>query len=279
MNWMDNLERKYGKYAIRNITRYMALISIIGSIFLSMIGEEIIYKCAFFMPYILRGQVWRLITWVFYPTSEFGFLGILFIICLVMLGNSLESYFGSFRMNMYFFTGILLNIIGGVIIYFVLNINVYLSLYHILFGLYLMLGIFMPDSVILVSFVFPVKMKWLLYFYAATMGYDVYTNFATGFESGVALSTELILSLVNLAIFVYFCKSSGRKQRKRRKEYSNQFSSPRPGSGITQHKCCICGRTEKDAPNLVFRYCSKCDGGREYCQEHLFTHEHFKINN
>ena len=36
----------------------------------------------------------------------------------------------------------------------------------------------------------------------------------------------------------------------------------------------LCGRTELDDPTLTFRYCSKCSGNKEYCQEHLFTHEH-----
>ena len=30
--------------------------------------------------------------------------------------------------------------------------------------------------------------------------------------------------------------------------------------------------------NLTFRYCSKCNGNFEYCQEHLFTHEHVVDN-
>ena len=43
-----------------------------------------------------------------------------------------------------------------------------------------------------------------------------------------------------------------------------------------QHKCAICGRTDEDDENLEFRFCSKCEGNYEYCQNHLFTHEHVK---
>jgi hypothetical protein len=42
------------------------------------------------------------------------------------------------------------------------------------------------------------------------------------------------------------------------------------------HRCAICGRTNLDNPDLEFRYCSKCEGGMEYCQDHLFTHVHVK---
>ena len=40
------------------------------------------------------------------------------------------------------------------------------------------------------------------------------------------------------------------------------------------HKCAICGRTDITHPDLEFRYCSKCSGAYEYCQDHLFTHTH-----
>ena len=64
--------------------------------------------------------------------------------------------------------------------------------------------------------------------------------------------------------------------RSRRQQFKSQMRQPRPGSGITKHKCAICGRTELDDPNLEFRFCSKCDGNYEYCQDHLFTHKHIK---
>ena len=59
--------------------------------------------------------------------------------------------------------------------------------------------------------------------------------------------------------------------------------SRRSASGYTKiypngarHKCTICGRTELDDERLEFRYCSKCEGNHEYCQDHLFTHQHIR---
>ena len=40
--------------------------------------------------------------------------------------------------------------------------------------------------------------------------------------------------------------------------------------------CTTCGKTSKTNPGMEFRFCSRCDGNREYCSEHLFTHEHIK---
>ena len=38
--------------------------------------------------------------------------------------------------------------------------------------------------------------------------------------------------------------------------------------------CAVCGRTDLDDPELVFRFSSKCEGDYEYCQDHLYTHKH-----
>ena len=40
------------------------------------------------------------------------------------------------------------------------------------------------------------------------------------------------------------------------------------------HKCCVCGRTDADYPDLEFRYCSKCAGYRCYCMDHINNHVH-----
>ena len=48
--------------------------------------------------------------------------------------------------------------------------------------------------------------------------------------------------------------------------------------GQARHRCAVCGRTELDGENLEFRYCSKCEGNYEYCQDHLYTHQHVTKN-
>lgn len=55
-----------------------------------------------------------------------------------------------------------------------------------------------------------------------------------------------------------------------------QTSGPYVANGVIVHKCSVCGRTNLTNPDLTFRYCSKCEGNHEYCQEHLFTHVHVK---
>jgi hypothetical protein len=155
-----------------------------------------------------------------------------------------------------------------------------------------MLGLLMPEAEVRLYFVLPIKMKWLMVVYVLSLGYEVFSYFKAGVSLasqlgvskfsgawyvGMMYSAEIIFAILNLFLFVYFCRNHvSHRQKRRQKQFHAQFAQPRPGSGITKHKCAICGRTEKDDPTLTFRYCSKCAGSYEYCQDHLFTHNHVR---
>ena len=87
---------------------------------------------------------------------------------------------------------------------------------------------------------------------------------------------QVIFSLLNLFLFFRMSKIRlSKKQRKTQHEFRKQMASvPKSPVSGARHKCAICGRTELDDPNLTFRFCSKCTGNKEYCQDHLFTHTH-----
>ena len=63
--------------------------------------------------------------------------------------------------------------------------------------------------------------------------------------------------------------------KKKARAYKAKMITPKKKNGA-MHECAVCHRTELDDPELEFRYCSKCDGNYEYCQDHLFTHKHVK---
>ena len=120
--------------------------------------------------------------------------------------------------------------------------------------------------------VYYLELLYELYnYYSFGAAYDV----QLGIMYVIIYGAQIIFALLNLFLFFFFCKIrlTG-KQRKRQKEFREQMRQPRGVANMTKHKCAICGRTEMDDPNLVFRYCSKCTGNKEYCQEHLFTHTH-----
>lgn len=299
MNWMDKLERKIGRYAIPRLDRYMVIGIIIG--YLLMVAGSLTPIFSILLNYlqfdvyaILHGQIWRLVSWILLPPSGLDVFAILFLVCVLMWGNSLEMLLGTFRMNVLLIGGVLVCDIGGILIYAIsypifggilgTGLQINLTTYYILLSMLMAIAICMPDAEVRFWFILPMKMKWMLYLELAYIAYAIISIFvqvkgAAGAGLGVAIvlihCSQMILPLINLTLFFYFMRHHiSRKQKKRKAQFQAQFAEPRPGSGITKHKCAICGRTEKDDPNLTFRYCSKCAGNREYCQEHLFTHTH-----
>ena len=139
-----------------------------------------------------------------------------------------------------------------------------------------------PEMKILLYFVIPIKMKWMALFYVLIVGWNVVSYVMNG---AWFMALPIVASLLNFIIFFLGTRNLNRynpKEIHRRNQFKRAMGEsktvPFPGNtqGVTKHKCAVCGRTEKDDPNLEFRFCSRCNGNYEYCQDHLFTHEHVK---
>ena len=115
-------------------------------------------------------------------------------------------------------------------------------------------------------------MKWMAVVYAVLIAINL---ILTSWGGRIAI----IMSILNFLIFFLSTRNYRRvspKEIHRKQVFKAQMREPRRGGMVTKHKCAVCGRTELDDPNLEFRFCSKCDGNYEYCQDHLFTHQHIK---
>ncbi len=146
----------------------------------------------------------------------------------------------------------------------------YFNTYYINMSIFLAFAATFPDVSVLLMFIVPIKVKWLGVIYAVMLVFsflqgDFFTKFA------------IASSLLNFVVFFLTSRNMmhlNPKQIHRRQEFKRDIR--RNTSGITKHKCAICGRTEVDSPEMQFRFCSKCDGNYEYCEEHLYTHTHVK---
>ncbi len=284
MNWLNKLERKIGRYAIPNLMIYLIAAYCIGFVLLSTAPGVLDYLVL--SPWhVLHGQVWRLVTWIFMPTDS----NLLFLLIMAMfyyqLGTALERTWGTFRFNVYIFGGILFTVIGAFILYIIYCI-VYgpamteLVSYKIAYGIstsYINMSIFLafavmyPDMQVMLYFIIPIRMKWMALVYGILTLYGfIMTNWAG--------RISIFMALLNFFIFFLSTRNLTRytpHEIRRRQKFRAQMRTP-SGSHVTKHKCAVCGRTELDDPNLEFRFCSKCEGNYEYCNDHLFTHQHIK---
>lgn len=285
MKFIDKLERKFGRFGIPNLTIYMIVCYVIGYA-LMIVNPGILNWLSLEPAYILRGQVWRLVTWVLYPPSTSGVLwfAIAVLFFYYPIGTSLERTIGTFKYTLYIISGVIFTILGAFILYFLLGGNVLVgnvfSTYYISLSTFLAYAMCYPDMQVLLMFIIPVKMKWMAIFYVVIVVYEMIQYIMAG---AWYLVIPIVASLLNFIIFYFGTKDFSRynpKEIHRRNEFRRAMEPQgrmKSGNGsVTKHKCAICGRTELDDPNLEFRFCSRCNGNYEYCQDHLFTHTHVK---
>ena len=155
MNWMYKLEQKYGRYAIYDLHKYFVIAYLIGVV-LNYVSNGVFSEfCAFDAGAIFfQGQVWRLVTWVLCVYHDSGILGLIFILCLMSMGQSLQHVVGAFRMNVYLIGGVLISIVGATLVYFgswlILGfaIPVVLSLYYMLLSMFMALAVCIPEGIV-----------------------------------------------------------------------------------------------------------------------------------
>ena len=279
MNWLDKLERKFGRYAIRNLPLYIVMLYAIGAV-LNILTKGSYYYYVALNPYmILHGQIWRLVSWVLIPPSGLDIFTIIMLLFYYSLGTALERTWGEFRYNVYIFSGILFTVIGAFLLYFIggLQISLYgasiISTYYINLSIFLAFAANYPDMQVLLYFVIPIKIKWMAYLDIAYLAYNFIR--VSGYGAW-AVRMMILVSLLNFIIFFFMTRNykTISPREIHRKQQFKKAVHPKMTPNITKHKCAICGRTENDGDDLEFRFCSKCNGNYEYCQEHLFTHEH-----
>lgn len=281
LNWLDKLERKLGRFAIPNLTVYLLVGYVIGFGIVNLMRDMVGYL-TLEPALILRGQVWRLISWVLIPPTD-NLISLVFLVLLYYsLGTALERTWGSFRYNVYIFSGLLFTVLAVfglyAFYYFRYGVEVPLSAVGLIGTNYITMSIFLafaviyPDMEVMLYFILPIKMKWMALVYVVLAGYD----FING---GIGIRVAIGASLLNFVIFflsTWNYKRFGPREQARKAKFKKQSRPHMTYTNGAHHRCAVCGRTELDDPCLEFRFCSKCNGNYEYCQDHLFTHEHVK---
>lgn len=272
MNLLNKLERKFGRYAIKNLSMYLIILYVAGAV-LSLFSSQIdIYGNYLALnPYmILHGQVWRIFTFLIATPSTNVIFLIFVLLFYYNICRELEYLWGDFRFNLYILTGVVGTILSSFILYFVTG-SPYISMdtYYLNLSLFLAYAACFPEARFYIYGIIPVKAKWL----GIIDGLYLVVCF---FAGGMAVRTMIVVSLMNFLLFFFGTRNYHKYSPKQIKRRNSYIKEVRTSTSATRHRCHVCGRTELDDPNLEFRYCSKCEGNYEYCSDHLYTHTHVK---
>lgn len=189
------------------------------------------------------------------------------------------------------------------------------STYYVSLSIFLGFALTFPDQKMLFMFIIPIRIKYLAIVDIIYLIYDVISSPASMRLPRIIMIVCSLASTIIFFFLTHGTQGMSRSQRQTRRNFrrymngyntgrnsspynSGQNSSPygnsanrgdkidrstfgasqgNPNSGRRPiHRCAVCGRTELDDPNLEFRFCSKCNGNYEYCQDHLYNHKHIQ---
>jgi len=234
------------------------------------------YYLMFDVGQILRGEVWRIITWLFIPMQDNIFFLALSLYFYYFIGSTLEQQWGTPKFTIYYIGGIIFNIIVGTIMWAITGLGFFLSSEYINLSMFFAFAVLFPDMQIMLFFIIPIKVKWIALFDAA------YFILQIVFLPGI-LRLLPVIAILNFLVFCgsdlfSYIKSLGRGRSKQAINFKKAASEARrkTASQPYKHKCSVCGKTDTEYPQLEFRYCSRCEGYHCFCIEHINSHVHFE---
>lgn len=288
-NLRNNFERFCYQNRYKGIPNLMLYVSIASAVVyvLSMMDRSYtLYSLLCFdRAAILQGQIWRLIT---YPLTYGAGSGLLMVaislLCYFSLGRAIENTWGTFRFNLFYFSGILLMDV------FCMIFGGYADAYHLNLTLFLAYATLYPNSQFLFMFIIPVRAWIFALLDLVLVLFDVFTRAYGPFPQNlfplVAIANYLIFfgkDVINIIPVSWQANISRLFRKKPKMAKTGPIPFPTAGSYEASvatpkapytHRCTVCGRTDASDPDLEFRYCSRCDGYFCYCQDHINNHNH-----
>ena len=285
MKKVDLFCYRHPNFGIPNLMLYVVIgnaIVWLFSMFSSLGGSGVSFlEYLYFSPeHILRGQIWRIVTFIIIPENSESILALIFFYFYYMIGRTVEAQWGPGKFTIYFFSGVLLTVIYGFLVYFIFGISIPVSARYIYLSLFFTFATLYPDMQVLLFFIIPIKIKWLAIVNAAFFLYSVVVS------SPFAAKLLPIVAVLN---YLLFCggwlwdavcrlfRKNARQQRQNTVDFKTQVRRMQyeQQSRPYTRRCEVCGRTDTDFPNLEFRYCSRCAGYHCYCMDHINNHRHF----
>ena len=261
MRTIDKLEKKFGRYAIPNLTIYL----IAGqSFFYLMYMTEKLERGATYLSanMLMSGEWWRVFTLPFDPPRSSLIFTLFAWYFFYMLGSALEEHWGAFRYNAYLLLGCAITLAAAFLVPGYPISNAFLA-----GSVFLAFATLFPEFQILLFFVLPVRIKWLALI--TWLGYLYQLVFGDW-----AVRLMVLAATANYLIFFY--KDISLNIRHGKRQLVKKAVQAAPKAQELSHRCTACGITDQSDPDMDFRYCPKCNGQHGYCREHIFSHEHVK---
>ena len=278
---IDRFCEKHRRFGIPRLMRYIVFIS--AAVFLIHMMDRtgtLFILLSFHPGLIMRGEIWRLVSWVFIPLNSNIFFTAIMLYFYFFIGGTLEREWGTPKFTLYYLSGVLLNIVYGFVLWYATNQFIWLAPNFLNLSMFFAFAALFPDQRVMLFFIIPIKMKWMAIINACYYAYVILSGvingeFAAAFLPIVALLNFIIICGSDVLDYLRPYKARRSPQtinfkkaaRDARREYDNKHY---------RHKCAVCGKTDGEYPDLEFRYCSRCEGYHCFCLDHIDKHVHFE---
>ena len=287
-NRVERFAAAHPRFGIPDLMRYVVIGQALVFLLYMFSNYSAISFLTFDLAHLLRGEVWRLVTWILMPGSFRPVTFLISILCYYSIGTTLERSWGTAKFSLYYLCGMIVSVLAVVLCSLVSGYWDW-SLsggYYLHMTLFLALAVLYPGMEInLWIMFFPLRLKarWLAWAYAVLIGIDLVQAVGALDLVGILLP---VVSMLNFLVFFWpditgFLGFQAGRARHQTSRQTIQFKSAvhqqrkKEAERGYRHKCAVCGRTDADHPELEFRYCSRCEGYHCFCEDHIFNHEHF----
>ena len=270
---VDRFLWKHPNFGIHNLMLYVVIgNAVIYLLSLMDSSGTLSYYLVFSANRVLKGEIWRLITFVFVPRTS-SIIGMLLLLYFeYFIGRLLEQAWGKGKFSVYYLLGMAFTILYGLIVRLLTGNDVMLDAVYLNLSMFFVFATLWPENRVLLFFIIPIKVTWLAYAEAVL--------FLISMIRGGTL-----LPLIGILNYFLFCGDQliSRIQPWFRRVFGKGAEYRRASRQAQRdaktlpyiYKCAVCGRTDAEYPELEFRYCSKCVGYHCFCQDHINSHIHF----
>ena len=211
---LDKIETRIGRYrGIRNlitiIVAAMAVVYVADLVLAPSMGIYLSSYLAFNRAAILRGQIWRIFTFVITPPNVSMLFIVMQLMFLYFTGNMLQNRWGTLRFNLFYLCGMLGSMIAGFI-------TGYATSYYVNLSLLLAVAVLYPMMQVNIYGILPVRMKWLAMI-------DLVLLLPGLINGSWGERIAIVVSLLNVALFFYDRFIYQFKEAKRRYEWKKSW--------------------------------------------------------
>lgn len=211
MQLLEKFKRKFRNFGVEDLMLYAVItIGVVWAVEY-ILRIDLSSYLMFVRDDILKGQIWRVVSFMFVPQSGGPISTFFWLILYYSIGTNLERYWGKAAFNLYYIIGTVLLAVGGFFSGIVIAHYFYMSLF-------IAYAILNPNDRLLMLAIIPIKVKYLAFIDVLYMIYDfiVYPI--------APIRVSIIMPVILLFIFFGGDIINSIKAKKRYNDFKKNFN-------------------------------------------------------